>query len=1177
MDNCSNLNVIKDRELAIGTKVEKVATRISGSIPGSLVAQTSAEIGDFGRGCFDTKFSRNLISEIAAIRAGYRVTRDSNNDDSYYLTKDGRPPLKFTANAEGTFSMPTGDFIEHFKDLYATANATDVDRTAIVFTKRQREGAARYHFDHGHCLNHIHPERVIVAIKKGLIQNVPYTEADVRNAMVIYGPCSECAKCKGTKHRQLGHYPMLPERPGEHLAGDLFTIMGCLFSVISCRLIKLKCVTRLKNKGAMEITRAIRDCVNVWKGFGSRPKYLAWDQEPALIHSAAEIRAQHRLKLIPTPPDAHERMAERDVRTIKEHVYANIMSLNHAIDEEMVEGLVRDTVTLMNFMPNSETVDGSARTYLDGERLDYERWSRVYAGQVAEFEVPYAKTGGQGTRKELGYVLCHQGDNPVVRLLPGGKRTVIRSGHVTVLEKSPAIIKLIESGITGAKRQRYNDLLGEIKDFYEDNEWRSDVPTTPQLGPLDKEDQVESSTLDQNFTTLDSRDNLPVHAPLVDNIPPHQATSFILPSAPVPPPDETITNPTEVASSDVREQPHVVPTIRRSSRAGAAKPEGYYAKLNSGESVADYTACHMRAQECSALYGENETTEAGETEVLNMIKDRNAAEPTDYRKLSPRDIREALPSFIFFKAKDLLPDGEMQMDEPMSDDEPPEFEEDWQEAQSKRKKRGKKAAEKRKKAKLRARWVGGGHRQIKGDILAERVAPTARAATHNLVMAIAAFEGRKIRVGDIPSAYLQAEHVPSNGRPVHIVADRYVTSLIVKRMPEYGKFVRPNGTMILRVKKAMYGLVESAWLWYKELEKQLVSIGYSVSLNDRGLFYKKVMKNGKCIASNIASVHVDDIISAASPNSEGDKLASEFWGFLESKWPGVKLQLGPNYKHLSWNIFQDPRTGEIKKSQRDYLLEVVKTAGVTKEHNLPSRSNLLESDLSSPKLSAVEVSNFRSILQKVAYAREGRPDLDFVVCYLQSKQSEPTEQDKHDLDHLIGYIKRYPEKQVTFKPKDLQLRGHADASFNITRDARSYYGYIITLGHALISSKGGRIKTVVRSSTEAEISAVNEIVSELLWCRDVMEELGYPQSIMPVSEDNNQSCITMLQKEPRSFHSKSRHVRVKWAFFRQDYAKRTLKLRYCSTDKMVADLLTKPLGGKAHALHSATVFSGSEP
>ena len=137
-----------------------------------------------------------------------------------------------------------------------------------------------------------------------------------------------------------------------------------------------------------------------------------------LVHCASEIWAQHSLRLRFTSPDAHERTAERDVRTIKEHVYASILGLKHAVDDGMVEGLVRDTVTLLNFLPNSELPDASPCAVLDGDRLNYERWRRVHAGQVAEFEIPYPDK--KGTRKEIGYVIGHQGDNPIVRLLPKG-------------------------------------------------------------------------------------------------------------------------------------------------------------------------------------------------------------------------------------------------------------------------------------------------------------------------------------------------------------------------------------------------------------------------------------------------------------------------------------------------------------------------------------------------------------------------------------------------------------------------------------------------------------------------------------------------------------------------------------------------------------------------------------
>ena len=655
-DNCSNLNIIRDRTLALNLRNEKATTKITGSILGTLTTNVSADIGDLGRGCFNPAFSRNLISEDSVLKAGYRVLRDSDHDRSYTLTKDGRPPLVFRGNSEGTFSISASDLRCHFKDLYhtSTANSADVDRSSLVFTKRQRERAELYHHDHAHCLGHVHHDRIIQALRMGIITNVPYTEADVRNAQVIYGPCAHCSRTKGTKHTQLGTYLDYPSTPGEHLAGDLFTIMGILFSIITCRLVKLRCVSRLRNKGASEVTRAIREAIDIWKGYGGRPRILSWDQEPALVHSASEIWAQHSVRLRFTTPDAHERVAERDVRTIKEHVYASILSLQHAVDEEMVEGLVRDVTTLLNFLPNSELPAASARTALDGERLNYERWRRVYAGQVAEFELPYAQNLKTGSRREIGYVIGHQGDNPIVRLLPAGKRLVIRSGHIKPITKTPAIISLIEQGITGAKRQRYNDLLAEIQDFYSESgesppNQDDTIAITPPV-PIHPPRTAHREADPPTDTT-----------PSVQPTPPETVTLAPSEEAPAPPHEyHTIegraVNPhgpimeESTGPDDLPELIHETSTPRRPTRAGARKPPGFYRQLHSGdivsdhtaESVADYTACHMRAQESERLYGRELTHNAGITEVTNMIKTRDAADPQDYRKLTPREIREEI-------------------------------------------------------------------------------------------------------------------------------------------------------------------------------------------------------------------------------------------------------------------------------------------------------------------------------------------------------------------------------------------------------------------------------------------------------------------------------------------------------------------------------------------------------
>ena len=351
--------------------------------------------------------------------------------------------------------------------------------------------------------------------------------------------------------------------------------------------------------------------------------------------------------------------------------------------------------------------------------------------------------------------------------------------------------------------------------------------------------------------------------------------------------------------------------------------------------------------------------------------------------------------------------------------------------------------------------------------------------------------------------------------------------------------------------------------------------GYEIAESDRGLFVKKIKKGGKIIASNIVSVHVDDLISAASANEEGDKLSKEFWDTLESKWPGIKHQTGPRYKHLSWDIIQDKETGVILRSQSSYIMDVLRTLKITSVENYPMRGNLLTYKPEASKLSESKHSEFRSILQKVAYAREGRPDIDFVVAHLQRQQTSPTETDWSDLQHLLYYLNREPEHWIVHDPSDLQLRAYADSSYNITPEGSSHYGYLLTVGHSLVGLKGGRIKTVVRSSTEAEIVGVNEVTSEVLWARDVLIELGYPQQEIHIAEDNN-SCITMLQTEPRNFQANSRHVRVKWAFFRQEAEKDLIKLGYCPTEKMRADILTKPLRGNAFKEHDVAIRRGDK-
>ena len=55
-------------------------------------------------------------------------------------------------------------------------------------------------------------------------------------------------------------------------------------------------------------------------------------------------------------------------------------------------------------------------------------------------------------------------------------------------------------------------------------------------------------------------------------------------------------------------------------------------------------------------------------------------------------------------------------------------------------------------------------------------------------------------------------------------------------MPEYRKYLRDDGTMIVQLTKAMYGCVESAKLWYESIKDTLSETGFERNVQDHCVF-----------------------------------------------------------------------------------------------------------------------------------------------------------------------------------------------------------------------------------------------------------------------------------------------------------------------------------------------------
>ena len=134
----------------------------------------------------------------------------------------------------------------------------------------------------------------------------------------------------------------------------------------------------------------------------------------------------------------------------------------------------------------------------------------------------------------------------------------------------------------------------------------------------------------------------------------------------------------------------------------------------------------------------------------------------------------------------------------------------------------------------KARLVGGGHQQDK-TIYPNNTSPTATTSSLFIVASIAATEGRAVATVDFPGAFLHSR-MPDDEPPVYMRLNKFEAKVLVEIDKSYDKYLRKNGTMIVKLNRALYGCVQSARLWYNKLSKDLESLGFKPNAHDMCVF-----------------------------------------------------------------------------------------------------------------------------------------------------------------------------------------------------------------------------------------------------------------------------------------------------------------------------------------------------
>ena len=430
--------------------------------------------------------------------------------------------------------------------------------------------------------------------------------------------------------------------------------------------------------------------------------------------------------------------------------------------------------------------------------------------------------------------------------------------------------------------------------------------------------------------------------------------------------------------------------------------------------------------------------------------------------------------------------------------------------------------------------------------------PTVSTSAVFIISGIAAKEGRAVATVDFPGAFLNSK-VPDTSPPILVQLGKFETMVLCKIDPSYKKLVRADGKMVVKLKRALYGCVESARLWYEQLSRDLEQLGFKKNLADICVF-NQLESDGKLTT---IAVHVDDMMLTASTEEYIDMLIRQ----LEALYPNLSVQRGRVLDYLGMT-FDFNTAGKVKITMSGYVKELLEYCGdITGVSSTPAESNLFNVDPNSEELGKTGRERYHSITCKMLYlGKRVRPDLLTAISFLTKRVQSPTAQDMKKLSRAVRYLRETSEKGIIIEAdKNLSILGYVDASYGVHEDYKSHTGCVIGIGRGPIFAKSTSQKLNTKSSAEAELVGLSDSVGQVIWNRKFLLEQGYDLGPATMYQDN-QSAIALVKNGKSNSH-RTRHIAIRFFFIKDRVDSKEIKIEYMRTRDMLADILTKPLQG----------------